>query len=60
MLIGNFINILIYENCEDFLLLVFEKYKFIIIKIIKIIFINFLFFFKLLKVKNSLYFKIFE
>lgn len=58
MLIGNFINILIYENCEDFLL--FEKYKFIIIKIIKIIFINFLFFFKLLKVKNSLYFKIFE
>lgn len=58
MLVGNFVNILIYENCEDFLL--FEKYKFIIIKIIKIIFINFLFFFKLLKVKNSLYFKIFE
>lgn len=58
MLVGNFVNILIYENCEDFLL--FEKYKFIIIKIIKIIFINFLFFFKLLKVKKSLYFKIFE
>lgn len=58
MPVGNPVNISTHENCEDFLL--FEKHKFITTKIIKIISTNLLFFFKLSKVKNSLYFKTFE